>query len=348
LRLAIALGVASCVAPACSRHHTSRSQEVARTLVVDGLKRSFLLHVPAQHRGPLPLVIVLHGGGGTARGMKTLTRGKFDELADREGFVVAYPDGVGKHWNDGRPPGEDEATREHVDDVAFLKAMIEAIGREVTIDPKRVFATGISNGGMMSHRLACDLSAQIAAIAPVVGALSPLLSEHCRPSRPVPVLAVNGTADPLVPYGGGQVHFGSKQLGEALSAPATVERWAKLDSCHSPSADSDLPDVDPSDGVKGRVHRRWRRGRALRARRRWPHLAGRRAISAVLGRRHGVPRLRRQRARLGVLPQPSHALSAAAPSERGPAAGLPTPFSGEAGTWNAGCCWRRAAGRAAW
>ena len=253
--LVLALWLAPWGALGCSRRLGSRSAELDRTIVVDGRKRSFSLHVPAGHSvGALPLVIVLHGGGGTARGMRQQTRGKLDELSDRDGFVVAYPDGVGKHWNDGRLPGEDEASREHVDDVAFLAAMIDAVGRELSIDPKRVFATGISNGGMMSYRLACDLSARIAAIAPVVASMSPVVVEGCHPGRPVPVLAINGTSDPLVPWEGGQVHFGAKMLGEVLPVRKTVEHWARLDSCHSPPVDRDLPDRDPSDGVRAHVH----------------------------------------------------------------------------------------------
>jgi polyhydroxybutyrate depolymerase len=183
----------------------------------------------------LPLVIALHGGRGNGRQMEKFS--KLDEIAAREGFVVVYPDGVGHQWNDGRA---EISTGQN--DVAFISALIDEMIAKHHIDPKRVYVTGISNGGMMSYRLACDLADRIVAIAPVAGNIPAI--PPCNPSRAVSVLAINGTMDPLVPYDGGQV---LKTRGAVLGAPVSVARFAAADGCSAPVT-TDEADVDASDG----------------------------------------------------------------------------------------------------
>jgi poly(3-hydroxybutyrate) depolymerase len=145
---------------------------VSRRLEVDGRTRTYLLHVPAAlSRGrPAPVVLVFHGGGANAEGTEHMTG--FSSLADREGFLVAYPEGVGRNWNDGREIPGSTAHREKLDDVGFVTALIDTISREHAVDPLRVYATGMSNGGIFSHYLAARLSERIAAIAPVVGGMA--------------------------------------------------------------------------------------------------------------------------------------------------------------------------------
>ncbi len=159
---------------------------VPHTLEVDGITRSYHLHVPpALGPAPAPLVLVFHGGGGTGPGTERLTR--FTALADREGFLVAFPEGIEKNWNDGREFTSSRAHRDHVDDVAFVTALVDAIGRAHAVDPRRVYATGISNGGIFSHYLAAHLSARLAAIAPVVGGIADPPEAWLRPEQPVSV-----------------------------------------------------------------------------------------------------------------------------------------------------------------
>ena len=199
-------------------------------LEVDGITRSYHLHVPsAVGPTPAPLVLVFHGGGGTGPGTERLTR--FTALADREGFLVAFPEGVGKNWNDGREFSSSRAHRDHVDDVAFVTALIDAIGRAHAVDPRRVYATGISNGGIFSHYLAAHLSARIAAIAPVVGGIADPPDAWLRPEQPVSVLMLQGTQDPLVPYHGGAVAFGR---GKIIDTEEAARRWAALNGGREP------------------------------------------------------------------------------------------------------------------
>jgi polyhydroxybutyrate depolymerase len=127
-----------------------------------------------------------------------------------------------------------------VDDVGFLSALIDKLSRDYRIDPKRVYSTGISNGGFMSQRLACDLADKIAAIAVVAATMGRDLAGRCKPSRPVSVLLIQGTEDPLVPYEGGRVQVPGG--GAIISAPEAVKKWVGLDGCNGQPKRDSLPD----------------------------------------------------------------------------------------------------------
>ncbi|MFI5374949.1 MAG: alpha/beta hydrolase family esterase [Candidatus Rokuibacteriota bacterium] len=227
-RLPLALALAGLVAVS-----TARGVErplAAHTLEVDGVSRRYYLHVPpALPAIPVPLVLVFHGGGGNGPGTERLTR--FTPLADREGFLVAFPEGLGKNWNDGREFTSSRAHRDHVDDVGFVTAVIDAIGHAYAVDPRRVYATGISNGAIFSHYLAAHLSARIAAIAPVVGGIADPAEPWLRPEQPVSVLMLQGTRDPLVPYHGSAVAFGR---GRIIDTEEAARRWAALNGGRDP------------------------------------------------------------------------------------------------------------------
>jgi len=222
------------------------------SIIIDGLKRTFIYYVPQSfdtHKS-VPLLIVLHGGGGTGKNMVKLTKGGFNNLSEKKGFVVVYPDGIDKHWNDGRN-NEEEARKDDIDDVGFISALIDILIEKMNIDKNRVFVTGMSNGAIMSYRLACELSEKIAAIAPVAGNIPQNLLTSCSPSRPVSVLAINGVNDPLVPFTGGEVTgpFGQKKLGKVLSASESVRFWAKNNDCPATASVTYEPDLDPEDGT---------------------------------------------------------------------------------------------------
>jgi polyhydroxybutyrate depolymerase len=170
----------------------------------DGRTRRYIVHVPpaASDRSALPVLVAFHGGGGEANGFKEYAR--LDPVADREGFIVVYPEGTGvlpnrlHTWNAGNCCGY--AMENAVDDVGFAIALLDDLDRRTPIDSRRVYATGHSNGGMMSYRLAAERAGRIAAIAPVAGAMT---LDGFAPSRPVPVLHVHSVDDPRAPYGGG-------------------------------------------------------------------------------------------------------------------------------------------------
>ncbi len=217
----------------------------------DGRERTCLIHVPeGKFNGSLPLVLVLHGGGGTAAGMIKLTRNRFNELADTRGFFAAYPQGIRKHWNDFRDDPIDYAHREKIDDSGFISALIDRLAAEYPVDTGRVFATGISNGGFMSYRLGCELSLKIRGIAAVAATLPAGAGEKCKPAKPVSVLIINGTDDPLVPFNGGYVTVLGTRRGKILSTGDTISFWTAADGCTSSPAIRELPDRDPDDGTR--------------------------------------------------------------------------------------------------
>ena len=215
-----ALAVAGASAPGAA---AAQSQGGMRTLKVAGVERSYLVHLPAPRPAgrALPLVLVFHGAGGRVRGIAEHTG--FSRLADREGFIAVYPAGIRNRWNDGRG----RPSTPH-DDVAFIRALIDTLARAERIDPARVYATGISNGAMFVHRLACDLPGVLAAIAPVAGALPAAIVPGCAGAPPVSVLAIQGTEDRLVPYPGGDV---AGTRGAVLSAQESAAFWARRASC---------------------------------------------------------------------------------------------------------------------
>ncbi len=208
-----------------------------------GRWRTVLVHLPERgvSSGPMPLLLVFHGHGETASAIERITG--FDRLSDELGFVVAYPQGVDRSWNDGR--GVTAASRLGIDDVAFVRQLIALGERSWSVDPSRVYAAGFSNGAVLAQRLGCQLSGELAGIASVSGMLAAPLRTRCASRRPLPVLLVAGTSDPVMPYDGGRVH--SRVGGAVLSAGATAGLWARRDGCTTSSVVT-LP-AAPGDGT---------------------------------------------------------------------------------------------------
>lgn len=225
-----------------------------------GLKKEILRHngtlreywwmTPARVRGKAPLVVVLHGGRGRALQVARYTQ--FNAQARASGFTVVYPQGVQRRWNDGRRVNRSPNT----DDVGFLRLVVQSvIAKSGRVDPRRVFFTGISNGGFMSMRMACNASDLVAGIAAVTAQFNAQMARRCLAAKPVPVLLMNGTRDPLVPYNGGPVapQFGSR--GVAASTAETLAFWRRRNGCKA-GATAMLPDRSVSDG--SRIERtRW-------------------------------------------------------------------------------------------
>ena len=209
------------------------------------MQRGYLLHVPPhaeRDAAPLPLLIVLHGGGGRGEGMVRLTH--FNDLADRETFLVAYPDGLNHQWNDGRE------TAQKTDDVAFVRALLDNIRLLCSMDPARVYVTGMSNGGFMAGRLDLEMGDVFAAFASVSATLPQKLVHDAKAVRPISGLYILGTTDPIVPYNGGEIEIG--QGGRVASKNQVVDFWARQDGCARLPLTTTLPDTDPNDGCRVR------------------------------------------------------------------------------------------------
>ncbi len=218
----------------------------------NGLNRTFLFYLPTSYKikNQIPLIIALHGGGGSGQKMIKLTRGGFNLLAEKEGFIVVYPDGIKNHWNDSRKDMTLEDV-ENIDDVGFMSSLIDYFIEKFGVDPNKIYVTGVSNGAMMSYRLAIELSNKISAIAAVAGNLPFDQINLNPPKKAIPILIINGTDDPIMPYNGGYINR-QKERGKVLSTFETVKYWVKLNNCN-PSADiSYLPDTDIKDGTRVR------------------------------------------------------------------------------------------------
>lgn len=217
----------------------------ADTIDVNGVKRSYAAQLPAKK--PAPLVVVLHGK--TQRGADMVARTAWPQVAKREGFAVVFPDGLNHAWADARTKAGPalRGPPEGTDDVAFIATLVEKLVANGTADPKRVYVAGISNGGAMAMTLACTRADLFAAGASVIMNLTDEAAVTCHPSRPLPMLIMNGTADPLVPYEGGR---GSSYFAADgfWSTDETLAFWRKLNGCETGDANvSDLPDRAPTD-----------------------------------------------------------------------------------------------------
>ncbi len=211
---------------------------------VNGISRNFIVSAPSSTGTSRGAVIVFHGGGGSAE--RTFDGGNnLKDLALQQGFVAVFPNAVDGNWTDGRI-----STSGGPDDIAFVRAMIQTLNDRFGVDPNRVFATGISNGAIFNHKLACDAPGLIRAVAPVAGNIPQSLISSCSPSTGTPLMMFNGTEDPLMPFFGGRPEIDSmlraigRTAGEdqMVSSPDTAAFWAARNGCGSAS-DVTLPDV---------------------------------------------------------------------------------------------------------
>ncbi|SEH89005.1 polyhydroxybutyrate depolymerase [Mycolicibacterium rutilum] len=201
--------------------------DAAGALTVGGLNRTYQVHTPPGPEEPAGLVVNLHGAGMTGFAQAEATN--YDAIADQHRFVVAYPDGVDMSWADGR--GASVPDRQGVDDVGFIVALVDRLRQDYDINPGRIFATGTSAGGFMASRLGCQRADVFAAIAPVAASFTAGLP--CAPAQAVSVLQVNGTADPVVPIGGGRM-FGRGGPSDIVAPAAMAQRWREVNGCPPP------------------------------------------------------------------------------------------------------------------
>lgn len=213
-----------------------KGQSTGYELVVGGINRSYIVYKPmVPDTKKIPLMIVLHGGTGNAVHMEKVTG--MNDVADTGQFIVAYPNGIGgrfafnkdrRTWNAGRCCGQ--AVKQNVDDVVFIKKLIEDINSRFSIDTRRVYVTGMSNGAMMAYRLACEIPDKIAAIIPVSGTLA---IDNCDGAKDVPVMHIHGDQDKNVPFAGGKGN--DSEAGVAhRSVPDTMSMITRSRQCVSP------------------------------------------------------------------------------------------------------------------
>ncbi|MGB0918222.1 MAG: T9SS type A sorting domain-containing protein [Flavobacteriales bacterium] len=217
------------------------AQSEIRTITHDGLQREYRLYVPSIYDGsePVPLVLNLHGY--TSNGFEQEVYGDFRSIADTANFILIHPEGTedsagDTFWNAFGSP------EETVDDLGFLSDLIDSLEVEFNIDMQRVYSTGMSNGGFMSYKLACELSGKIAAIASVTGSMIQINLNACNPTNPIPVMQMHGTADPTVPYLGNSGPTGMVPIEDLVAA------WAAKNGCGETPSVNAVADTDMTDG----------------------------------------------------------------------------------------------------
>ncbi len=206
------------------------------SLTHNSLTRAYRLYIPSSlaNSEPVPLVLNLHGYG--SNNVQQEAYGDFRDIADTAKFIIAHPNGTidssgNRFWDafDASP----------VDDVGFLSHLIDTISKRYSIDTNRIYSTGMSNGGFMSHQLACRLSQRITAIASVAGTMTPYQRNTCSPNRPTPVMQIHGTNDGTVPYNGNNQY---------LPVDSVIDYWVNYNNCSPNPTVTQIPDQDPSDG----------------------------------------------------------------------------------------------------
>jgi polyhydroxybutyrate depolymerase len=218
-------------------------------VTADRRTRTYILHIPSgfSPARAYPLILVFHGGLGSGARVEKGT--DFDAKANAKDFIVVYPDGIGSNWNDGRGTANPD-----INDVGFIHRLIEDLESRLPIDSKRIYATGVSNGGLFSQRLGCDLADVFAAIGPDVGPMPTNLLPKCKPARPIAVIGIQGAVDPIVPLDGGEVKslrlFGLGKGGTVESAASTMNFWASVNGCNpKPALVHETPRVDDGTSV---------------------------------------------------------------------------------------------------
>ena len=253
------LALALLVSVAC------RSMDGSDTPTIEhgSLTREYVLHIPeGEHeQGTLPLLFVCHGGGGDA---KRARKWGFDEVAKENGFAICYPEAIDGHWNDGRGGAKFKQHDAKIDDVGFVMALHkQLLAEHEEFDSHRVYVTGASNGGMFTQRLALEHATSFAAAATIIGSLPKPLAKDFKPDAPIPMLFMNGTEDPLVPYAGGTVTFAlfpnlprlrkQKSRGDVIATDASVALWIKSNHAKTEPTVALLPDRDKKDGAHIKV-----------------------------------------------------------------------------------------------
>jgi polyhydroxybutyrate depolymerase len=226
--------------------------DISKTITIDGRQREYIIHLPPsfQSISKLPILFGLHGGGGTDE--NTIKFYNLNDLADKNGFIVIYPNAIGKSWAIPGFSARSKKADSTVDDVHFISVLLDTIIHYYKGDSTKVFTTGISRGGEFSLYLAYKLSSRIRAIAPVCANVPKTVLKNYSFAHPTPVLLINGTDDPLIKYDGGYgKYLRTDEPGEGFDMASTddlIKKITLLDSCKASPAITNMPDNDPDDG----------------------------------------------------------------------------------------------------
>lgn len=217
------------------------------SIYLDNIERNYLVYMPSKlnNKKKPPMVLCLHGFGQSAQKVIEMTGGKLNELAQRDGVVVVYPNAIANHWND-KMGGVYKAT-DDVDDVGFISALIDKCKKKYNIDSNRIYVMGLSNGGGMTYRLSCEIPEKLKAIAPVISSMGVKSAKEYKKAKPLPILIMNGTSDPIVPWKGGEVNIDGNVMPILLSCDDNVLYWINRNGASKKAEVKNLPHINKKD-----------------------------------------------------------------------------------------------------
>ncbi len=226
-----------------------KSQVISDSVQIEGHYRTFHFNQPAPTQKNASLVFVMHGSGGTGKGMMKATA-KLEQSAKDENGLLVYPDGYKHFWNECRKTANSPANLENINENAFFEAMIRYFVKKYEVNARQVFAMGTSGGGHMAYKLALTMPEKFRAITAIIASLPDTANMDCAESKiPVPVMIINGTDDTTNPYNGGLVMAGNQiSMGYVRSTDKTFHYWADLAGYQGDPVKEILPDTDPADG----------------------------------------------------------------------------------------------------
>ncbi|GAB3800488.1 PHB depolymerase family esterase [Spirosoma humi] len=229
--------------------HLAIAQLKHDSLLIEGNYRVFHFNQPTASLNKPSLIFVLHGSGGDGQGMMKAT-GKMEEQAKQANTLVVYPDGYKRYWNECRKASPAQANREDVNEQAFFQGMIQYFHQHYGVNTDHVFVVGTSGGGHMAYKLALTMPLAFRAVTAIIANLPDSTNMDCVPTgKPVAMMIINGTEDPINPYLGGRVVLGKNMdMGVVQSTDRTLAYWAGLAHYQGKPAKETLPDVDPQDG----------------------------------------------------------------------------------------------------
>lgn len=219
----------------------------------DGVDRKYIYYIPSGYdsKEKLPVVFFIHGYGASAQIGVNVLGPQFHARAERDQAIVVYPEATSKHWND-KLGGSFPAT-DTINDVGYISHLIDMFIENYKGDPRRIYISGSSNGGMMTYRLSVDIPEKIAAIAPFISTISPSVAQQFPHARPIPIIITSGTADSVIRWDGGPVRV--TRTPQLLSANKNVEYWISRNRTKRIPEISTLPDVEPGDNSTVEIQR---------------------------------------------------------------------------------------------
>ena len=229
---------------------------LARSLEYNGVERSYVLYNSAsstQQRAQ-PLIIALHDDGSSARNLVRISQGRLNKLAEENGFMVVYPEGLRKNWTFSTSATSSPGVADSEGDVGFIKKLIESLRQEAAIDDRRIYVVGMGSGGALAYQLACEVPEMFRAIGVVASSMPAQNMQFCEGASGTSLVVINGTENPVISYGGGEAELMNGAMLNVLSTEETMALWLKKNGCLYHAKENLLPDVDSRDNTSISKH----------------------------------------------------------------------------------------------